>query len=151
VAHEEGERRRIVSIRGVDRRLYEEIAVLARETGRTIGEVLNEAMRMFLAASGRIADISRAFAEGVKEGSEGAVEIGSLDEIEISRRDLEAVEKPVVLRNIRRVVIADDVPYELFESKVRGVIMVDELVVPRSYPKLLVARKCRYVKKIVTS
>jgi len=40
--------RRPIPIRGLDRRLYERIRDLAAETGRTVGQVMNEAMRFYL-------------------------------------------------------------------------------------------------------
>ena len=141
--------KKVVSIRGVDKKLYEEIATLARETGRTVGEVINEAMKLFLTTSGKLVELGKAFAEGLKEGSENAIEVGNLDILVVDRRDLKCVDGPIVFKNIKKLVIGRDVPFELFESKVRRIVMCDEVVIPDSYPKLLVARKCYFVKKIV--
>ncbi len=44
----EGVVRRPIPIRGLDRRLYERIRDLAAEEGRTVGQVMNEAMRFYL-------------------------------------------------------------------------------------------------------
>ncbi len=43
------ESRSTITVRGVDRELYEELVRLARETGKNIGELLNLAMKLLLA------------------------------------------------------------------------------------------------------
>jgi len=146
------EEKRVTSIRGIDRGLYERASLLARETGRTVGEVINEALRMLVSAvelSSRSAlGVARQFVEGVREGEERAIVVKDVDELSIGPRDLEEVEG-VVFRNIKRLEISPEVPYDLFEERVRAIVLCDEVVVPEDYPKLKVLEKCRLVKRIV--
>lgn len=146
------EERRATSIRGIDRNLYERVALLARETGSTVGEIVNEALRMLISivehSSRDVIGVVRQFVEGAREGGEGALVVGDLGELSIGPRDLEEIER-VVFRNIKKLEISPDVPYELFEEKVRAIVLCDEVVVPKDYPKLKVLEKCRLVRRIV--
>jgi len=153
------EEKKSVTIRGLDRNLYRRVALLARESGRTIGELINESMRLLLTttsaalevaakAGARVTELSRSVAEGVKEGVSECVEVKDISELILSAEDLRRLGKQVVLKNIGRLVIGDDIPYELFSKVIRTIVLVDEVVIPKDYPKLLVAAKCRFVKKI---
>jgi len=153
------EERKPVTIRGIDKELYRKITLLARESGKTIGELINEAMKLLLTttsaalevaakAGTAVTELGKSVAEGVKEGVADYVEIKDINELVLNANDLRSLDKPLVFRNIGRLVISDDVPYELFDKAVRSIVLVDEVVVPSSYPKLLVAAKCRFVKKI---
>lgn len=141
----------IKSIRGIDDKLYEQLTVLARESGRTVGELVNEAMRLLLTLANKTSDVGKALIEGYKEGK-GAHDvevISNIDELEITREDLLDMDKLVEFKNIKKLIFKD-VPYDLFDKKVRKITMCGEVVVPRGYPKLKVARKCFLVTKIVT-
>ncbi len=146
---EEKEGKKTISIRGLDERLYEQIVLLARESGKTIGEILNEAMKILLATVNKASTIGKGFVEGLKE-STNTLEVTGIEELVIERNDIESIDKPIVFKNIKRLEIADDVPYELFDKKVKSIILCNELIIPRNYPKLKVAQKCRLVKVIKT-
>ena len=46
-------------------------------------------------------------------------------------------------------IIGEDVDKELFEQKVKGIKFVEVVKVHKKLPKLLVAKKCSFVKKII--
>ena len=153
--------RRVFSIRGLDPEIYDRFAKVARELGVSVGELMNEAMRFMLSlvSLGTVAGV-----EGIKllmkslRGIKGIHEllgnvevISGLDELEVSREDLESIDKPVIFMNIKKLVFKEGIDRELIESKVRGIKLVDEVVVPKSIPKLMVARKCSMVRKLVSS
>ncbi len=147
----------MVAIRGIDRRLYGKLASLAKDSGKTIGEIMNEAMRIFLVTTQKVAETGASIArtlleetgKGMREGvrEEGVEEIGNLEELEVTRKDLEGVEK-VAFKNIKTLRFSSDIPYEMFEEKVVAIVLCDRVIVPKSFPKLKVARKLRYCKKI---
>ena len=147
-----GEEKRVTSIRGIDRDLYERACVLARETGRTVGEIVNEALKMLLAAaevsSKGVLGVAREFIEGVRESGAPATVVGGVDELTVTAQDLEEVDA-VVFRGIKRLAFSPDVPYELFDKKVKGIVLCDEVTIPEGYPKLKVLNKCRMVKRLV--
>ncbi|RLG89048.1 MAG: hypothetical protein DRO18_00190 [Thermoprotei archaeon] len=74
--------------------------------------------------------------------------IPDINELVISKRDLESVEEHVSFRNIGTLVFDDDIPYELFEKKVASIAMCDKVVIPGSFPKLKVLTKCKLVKTV---
>ncbi len=151
----EREEKTSITIRGIDKDLYNRLSILARETGKTIGELVNESMRLMLSFTDSLGKTITSFGEAIREGWKEArdkyLEVTLLDELVVTRKDLEELDKPVIFKNIKRLVISDDVPYELFEEKVREIIMCKEIVIPKSYPKLRVARKIRLGGKIITS
>lgn len=157
----EGEKK-TVTIRGIDKELYERILVLARETGKTVGEIINEAMRLLLTlgpmairATAKVAESvvssTKALLGELAEEPKDVVEITGLEVLEISKQDLESIEKPVIFKDIKKLVIGSDVPFELFNSKVKGIVLCGEVLIPKTYPKLLVATKCKLVKRIAYS
>lgn len=153
------EEKKPITIRGIDKELYRKITLLARESGRTIGELINEAMKLLLTttsaaleaaakAGTAVTELGKSVAEGVREGVADYIEVKDINELVLNADDLRSLDKPLVLRNIGRLVISSDVPFELFDRVVKSIVLVDEVVVPSSYPKLLVAARCRFVKKI---
>ncbi len=158
---EEREGKITIAVRGVDEDLYRRVSALAKETGRTIGELINESMKLLLSVAstalekskeltGTTVVLARRFSEGLKEGFKEAeaLVISDVEELNLTRKDLEEVSKPIILKNIKKLSIDDDVPYELFKNKVLSITFCDEVSVPSSYPKLEVLSICRMVKKL---
>jgi len=137
------ESKKPISVRGVDRNLYDEALKLARETGRTIGEVINEALKLLLA-----------FYEGVSEKvtfeSEppGVEEISGVEELTISEEDLKSAGSPMIFKNIKKLRFSENVTQDTFNNKVHLIITCDEVIIPRTLSKLEVAKKCRLVRKL---
>jgi len=147
----EEEREKTVTIRGVDKELYNRALALAKELGKSAGEMVNEALKLLLSTATTAATaISKAaeLVEGVKEAAIPVHVVSGVEELTVRRADLESLEKPVVFKGIKRLVFEDDVDYEVFDSKVRHLIMCGEVQVPKSYPKLKVAEKCKLVGKL---
>lgn len=156
----ERERRKDVTIRGVDSDLYDRAAEIARRTGKTIGEVINEALGLFIDLSEGIRAGIQPLVEGAKEASRRIGEgissavptvISDLEEIEVTRVDLEQFDRRVVFQNIDRLVFADDVDPETFDRYVALIRNCDEVRPPKGVSKLLVLSKCRRVERLVTS
>jgi len=150
-----------ITIRGIDKDLYDKILILARETGKTVGELLNEAMKLLLIigpatlrATSRVArgiiSIGKAIAEGVAEGFQDVIEVSGIDELVITRSDLESVKKPLVFKLIKKLEFTNDIPYDLFASKVKAMILCNEVIIPGAFPKLEVISLCKMVKRITT-
>ncbi len=159
----EEKREKTYTIRGIDPEVYEAFSRVAKNMNVSIGKLLNEAMKMMISLISVGSDI------GIKLGKLGATVlkestniikstlptpdvdvITGIKELEVSRTDLESTEKPVMFLNIDKLIFKDDVDWDLIERKVRGIRLVDELVVPEHIPKLLLAKKCSMVGKIVT-
>ncbi len=149
MSEEKKEVKKVKSIRGIDEKLYEQIALIARETGRTVGEVINEAMKVFVNITSKTVELGKGFVEGVKEGAEPVIKVAGVGELTVTEKDLREVEGRVDFANIQ-VLKFEGVPYELFEEKVRSVTNVREVIIPKEYPKLKVLRKFVSVDKVVT-
>lgn len=154
---EEGEKKQ-VTVKGIDKELYERAVQMSREMGVTVGELINRSLRAFISlvdvtnkavstALQTVTDSGRAFVEGVRN----VRVISNIDELTVSRSDLESVDFQVSFRNIKRLVFSEDVTWDLFNDKVYSIVMCDEVVLPKSIPKLKAIEKMRFVKKISTS
>lgn len=161
---EEG--KRTFTIRGLDPELYERFVRVAKDLGMSVGALMNEAMRAILAltiigkeASERIGrEVGKASAlilskpieivKSIVEGIKDFEVITSIGELTVSKVDLEKIDKAILFVNIRKLTFDNDVDWELLNTKVKGVKLVDEVVIPKHIPKLLFAKKCTFVKKI---
>ncbi len=157
----EEKKERAYTIRGIDPNVYENFSKIARDLNVSIGRLLNEAMRLMITlvevGGGIGARLGKIGVDMIKESANilkssipepKADVITGVKEIEVSRRDLEGLEKPVVFININKLMFSDDVTWELLDKKVESIKLVEEVVVPKHIPKLLLARKCSMVGRI---
>ncbi len=166
----EGEEKgRVYTIRGLDRDLYERFVKTAKELGVTVGDLMNMSMADFLVTLEAGKDVSQRlgqrlnkFVESLRSAHISTIKaltsaiadfdlISDIEELTVTKADLQALERPVVFSNIRRLVFADDVDLETFNLKVRSIKMVDELVLPKGLPVLQVLKKCQLVKRVTTA
>ena len=165
---EEDRSSRVYTIRGLDPELYERFVRTARELGVTVGDLMNMAMGDFLVSleaskdfSQRLSQKPARLAEKIRSANAAALRtivsavgdfdlISDIEELTVTRADLESLERPVVFSNIKRLVFAQDVDWQLINSKVRSIKLVDEVVVGKGVPVLQLAKKCQLVKRIVT-
>lgn len=144
MGNEEG--KKPISIRGIDRRLYEEMSVLAKQAGRTIGELLNEAMELFISFREGVREVSNKFIEGL-EKSKSTV-ISNINTLTINANDLKEAEGMIIFKDIDRLEFDNDVSQELFNDKVRRIIKVNKLIIPKNLSKIKVLTKCLFVSSI---
>lgn len=141
--------KKVISIRGVNRDLYYKLGLFAKETGITIGEAVNNAMAAFLGTIEGIRISGRELIEGLQKGMN--MYIGDIEELIIERKDLENMDNPIVLRNIKKLVFSEDVDQELFNKKIRRIINVQELVIPEKLSKFQVLARGFGIKKLAVS
>jgi len=150
--------KKIVTVRGVDKDLYERISNIARSSGKTVGDVINDAMRTFLAFSGKVGEkideatmkaigVGKSFVEGYNEAGKNILIVSDMEELHINKNEIVSVGKLLSFRNIKRLVL-EDVDQDTINRYIDSIISVDELVVPSSVNKLLILPKCKFVKKI---
>ena len=150
------EERRTITIRGVDRELYAKALALAKAAGRSVGEVVNDALRLLLStgvaaatALTKAAEAGREFVEELREAAKGVLVVSGVDELTVAKGDLEAVEGSVAFRGVKKLRFGDDVDYELFDRKVASIVMCEEVELPKGFPKLKAASKMRMVAKLM--
>ncbi|RLE57833.1 MAG: hypothetical protein DRJ40_01070 [Thermoprotei archaeon] len=161
-----GERseKKVLSVRGVDEVTYREFVATAKELGKTVGQALTEAMRLYLlfaksastalsSLANNINALKKLTKNALSAASEGFREvipetISNIDELEVGKADLEALGKRVTFNNIKRLIFREDVDRETFEKYVVSISNIDELVIPSTLPRLLVLARCCNVKKL---
>lgn len=150
--------KKVITVRGVDKDLYERVVKMARDSGKTVGEVINDAIRTFLAFSGKVGQkidettqkaigIGKAFVEGYNEAGKNILIISDLEELHVNKNEIISAGKPISFRDIKRLVL-EDIDQDTINNYIDSIISVDELVVPPSVNKLLLLQKCKFVKKI---
>jgi len=149
-----GEERKTIVIRGIDTDIYRKISEISKRTNRTIGEITTQAYKVYLA----LVEFGERIATGALETIRGISEtlrrialspvVRDLEELSLSRKDLEIVKEPIMIIGVKRLVIEDDVTPELFEKTIREIIDVEKIEVPETLPKIMVLSKCRFVKKL---
>ena len=156
----EEDKKKVYTIRGIDPKTYEAFTRLARELNVNLGKLVSEAMRLTLTITEatskkslkKILELTSGITRGATSGEEGEdVEIiTGVKELEVTREDLESMEKPVVFLNMRKLEFTDDITWELIDKKVSQIKLVENLVVPKNIPKLKIAGKCLMVERITT-
>ena len=141
---EEGGEKKTVTIRGLSSDIYDRVSRLARETGTTIGEIVNEALRRYIAT---LENISKAIDNMIRAGD--VVVISGVSSLTVTRADLETLDKPVIFKDMDELIFADDVNNDIIKNKVARIVNVNTVYVPKSVSTLLIASKSEFVKKIV--
>ncbi len=153
----EGRPSKDITIRGVNPELYNSVAELSRRLGISIGEAINEAMRLLLDVRSGLAGSIQPLIEGVKEAgksvSEGIsnltpIPISGVEEIELSKEDFEKFGKRVLISDVGKVVFSQDVDEGTLEKYVAVIRDCEEVSFPKSVSKLLALSKCRNVGKV---
>ncbi len=134
-----------ISVKGVQSSIYERVKQIARETGRTVGEITTESYKIFISAANETRAAGQEFIKGVKEGQGTIIE--NISTIEINGEDLRNNGKTVILRNINNLILKD-IKKEEFEKYVSSIINVKHLEVPKSIPKMLLLERSKFIDEI---
>ncbi len=121
-----------VTIRGIDSDVYSLFSAEARRRGIPIGELVTQVMRIFL-----------------EETSEKAFRIEGLDDLTLTKKELESVGGPITFSGIKTLTISEDIDWITFDKYVDEIRRSKTVIIPESLSKLQVLTKCRNVDKIV--
>jgi post-segregation antitoxin (ccd killing protein) len=122
-----------VTIRGIDDQTYLKFSAQATLEGVPIGELTTRAMQAYL------------------EKDQGKVyRIGNMEDIAINRNDLESLDGAVVLQDIERLTLMDDLDWPLVNEHIRSIDNVETLVLPKGISKFQMLTKARNVEDIRT-
>ncbi|MFP3144275.1 MAG: hypothetical protein RXQ93_04570 [Caldisphaera sp.] len=164
--NEEKKQEKTYTIRGINEDLYESFSKAAKEMGTTVGDLMNQAMSQFLVTLEAGKDIGKKISEKATKTGQNIIKgpfdafrqlissiaefdlVSNINELNVTKQDLENAEKPVVFSNIKKLSFSSDVDINIFVSKVRSIKVVDELIIPPNLPLITVAKKCQLVKKI---
>jgi hypothetical protein len=144
---EKKEEKTTVTIRGLDKKLYREIMSLAKQAGKTVGEAINEAMELLISLGEGVVATGEKFREGIE--STFLTQINGIEELTLSEEDLSEVKGQLLIRNINKLVFKDDVEQGTFDRKIRRLININELHIPKTLSKIKVLSRSSKVKKII--
>lgn len=123
-----------VTIRGIEDETYSEFSAEARRQNKSIGEITTEAMRSYL--------------EKLYPAKEKIHTISYVEELRLSKLDLEEFAKPIVLSYIEHLIVEDDVDLDTFERYISRIEYCEHIEVPRHFPKLYTYSKCRHCERV---
>ncbi|MEM0139485.1 MAG: hypothetical protein QXZ44_02595 [Ferroplasma sp.] len=138
--------RKTISIKGVSVDLYKKIQQMSNDTGKTIGQVTDEAYRAFTGSIENAKHISDSFVKGLKEGSSHIIE--NIKELEITGDDLKELNRKIIFKNIDELTFKN-IDNETFDKYVNSIIMVKVVSIPKSLSKAKVLMKGNFIDKIV--
>ena len=142
---QEGENTQNISVKGIRKDIYDKVSQIARLTGKTLGEVTNEAYKSLIGAFDGAGHITRNFREGLAGSVSKYVE--NIKNLDLTKKDLQEIGHKTVLKNIDNLVLVD-VDDETFDKYVDAIINVKRLSIPVSLRKSKVLLKCSYVDSI---
>ncbi len=150
--------RKSVTIRGLRSDLYRKAAEIAKRSGRTIGEIINESLSLFIELTGELISgaepmISRTAlaAKRIGESVSSAIPsmISDLQELSVSKEDLEGYGRSLIFSNIGRLTLEEGIDEETFKKYVILIRDCQELRIPKGLSKLLVLSRCRGVQNLI--
>ena len=121
-----------VTIRGIDDQVYSMFSAEARRRSIPIGELVTQVMRIFL-----------------EETSEKVFRVESLDELTLTKAELESVGGPIAFSGIKTLTISKDIDWSVFDKYVDEIRKSKMVIIPDSLTQLQVLTKCRNVDKVV--
>ena len=142
---EENEEKKDISVKGVSRDVYGMVLKVARDTGRTLGEITNDAYKAFLSTASGAKQISKSFMAGASQGLPKYVE--NIKNLSMDKKDLEDIGHKVVFRNIDSLDLKD-VDDETFDKYVDSITNVKVLRISKPLSKAKVVLKCNFVNNI---
>ena len=122
-----------VTIRGIDDDVYAKFTAEAKKRELSIGELTTIVMRAL-----------------VEEIGTTNYRISDLNSLVITRKDLESLNGQVMLHRIKKLEIADDVDWDLFDRTVSSIRSSNVVLIPPSITRFQVLTKCSMVGEVKT-
>ena len=107
------EQKDVTAIRGLETELYNKILAKAKETGKNVSDLMNDAMRSYL---NKVQGASTVFGE-------------NMDNVTVTKKDLMELGK-VAFKKVMNLRFAKDVDKEVFENNVLSIEDCDNVQVP---------------------
>ena len=122
-----------VTIRGIDDDVYAKFTAEAKRRDLSIGELTTIVMRAL-----------------VEDVGTTNYRISDLASLVITRKDLESLKGQVMLHRIKKLEIADDVDWDLFDRTVSSIKSSNVVLIPPSITRFQVLTKCSMVGEVKT-
>jgi hypothetical protein len=122
-----------VTIRGIDDSTYLQFSAEATLRGMSIGDLTTKAMQSFL------------------DQNKGPVyRIWNMENLTITRNDLESIDGSVVICNIEHLEFEPDVDWPLIQSRIQSIENVETMVIPKGVSKFQILTRVKNVDTIRT-
>ena len=144
----ETEDKKDISIKGVSKDIYRRVLNLARDTGKTLGEVTNDAYKTFLATASGARQISKNFVEGATQNMPKYIE--NIKNLSVDKNDLAEIGHKVAFSNIDTLELAG-IDNETFDRYVDSITNVKTLKIDKHLSKAKVLVKCSFVDNITVT
>ena len=136
-----------VTIRGIDTEIYDEFSSSIKSLKMNIGEAITQMMQDILK------DFGDTFPNLSAKGSLGKLKkdrlsISALDELSISKRDLEEAGAEIRFTHVGKLIFEPDVDLATFNKYVRGISHCDYVRIPAFLPKLVLLSKTQYCGRV---
>lgn len=139
------EEKQNISIKGVQKEIYSRVLKLTRDTGKTLGEVTNEAYRSFLSGVDGAKLLSKNFLEGVSSSQVKYVE--NIKSLTLEKSDLEHFTGKVAFRHMD-LLILKDLTTEDVESHISSITNVKVVKIPDTVSKASILLRGSYIDEI---
>ncbi|WP_010916859.1 hypothetical protein [Thermoplasma volcanium] len=143
---EEETKKITISVKGIRDDLYKNVTDLAKHTGKTIGEITNDAYRTFIGSIEGIRNISQNFVEGAKSALPRYID--NFKKLEVTAEDLKDFGQKVAFRNIDELTFKN-VTDEDIQKYVAFIDGVKILRIPKTVKKSTIIRISTFVDEIV--
>jgi len=134
-----------ISVKGVSKSLYNRILNIARESGKTLGEITDDAYTSLVTTMDGALNVSKAFVEGTKKGTSKVIE--NIVDLELNGKDLDDIGQRVSIRNVEHLVLKD-MSDEKFNSQISLIIHVKKLEYASTIKKSSLLFKCKFVDQL---
>jgi hypothetical protein len=138
-------RKENVTIKGISSEIYNKVKQLAKETGKTIGEITNDAYNTILMA---LDDVSNAGNDVIKMIKNGEIKvIENVDEISLTGEEIRKFNRKIIIKNIQRLELKE-IHEEDISKFIVSINNVGLISVPKGFNKLALLEKARFIGKI---
>lgn len=137
--------KRNISVRGIKDDIYRSITETSRRTGHTLGEITNDAYRVFLSTVEGAKKVTQGFIDGAVDSS--VVYISDIKQLELSNEEVSQFKKRVCFKNIEKLDLSN-LNSNTIEEKIVNIINVNTLVLPHGFSRIKILDKCRFVDRI---
>jgi len=127
-----------VTIRGIDKKIYNKLSGLAKELNKTVGELMNEAMSLVITLRGKIESIDSTI-----------LLIEGISRLTLSGEELKELDKKILIQNVDELIFEKDVETTHVKEKIYRLMNIGKIHVKGKINKLILYSKCINVKEIV--
>ena len=134
-----------ISVKGVSKNLYNRVLNIARDSGKTLGEITDDAYSSIVATVDGAVNVSKSFVEGAKKGSSKIIE--NIKNLDLTEKDLADIGQRVTIRNVEHLVLKD-MSDSAFNSGINLIVHVNDLEYVDTIKKTSILLKSKFVDRI---